>query len=187
VLEVQDQLKAVEWCKQQPFVDPARIGVHGWSYGGYMTLRLMLAAPTVFACGVSGAPVTDWAMYETGYGERYMDTPKENPEGYQLSSCLPFVERLQRPLLLVHPTDDRTVVWQHTLAFVDRCIEQGKQIEYFPYPGQRHGLVGKHRAHFLTMLHDWLGRHLRPGERLVEKPAEKVAAPAVEAPKEAGK
>ncbi|MBL8756486.1 MAG: DPP IV N-terminal domain-containing protein [Planctomycetes bacterium] len=187
VLEVQDQLKAVEWCKQQPFVDPARIGVHGWSYGGYMTLRLLLAAPTTFACGVSGAPVTDWTMYETGYGERYMDTPAENPEGYKLSSCLPFVGRLERPLLLVHPTDDRTVVWQHTLAFVDRCIAEQKVIDYFPYPGQRHGLVGAHRAHFLGMLHGWLGKHLRPAERLVEKPAEKVGEKPVEAPKEVGK
>jgi dipeptidyl-peptidase 4 len=175
VLEVQDQLRAVEWMRGQPFVDGARIGVHGWSYGGYMTLRLLLAAPTTFACGVSGAPVTDWAMYETGYGERYMDTPAENAAGYHLSSCLPFVSQLQRPLLLVHPTDDRTVVWQHTLAFVDRCIAEGKQIEYFPYPGQRHGLVGKHRVHFLTMLHDWLGKQLRPQERLLEKVAEKAA------------
>lgn len=185
VLEVQDQLRAVEWCKQQPFVDPARIGVHGWSYGGYMTLRLLLAAPTTFACGVSGAPVTDWAMYETGYGERYMDTPAENPDGYRLSSCLPFVDQLQRPLLLVHGTDDRTVMWSNTLAFVDACIEKGKQIDYFPYPMQKHGLTGKHRVHFLNLLHDWLARHLRPGERLVEKPPEK--APAAEPAKDEGK
>jgi dipeptidyl-peptidase-4 len=165
VLEVQDQLRAVEWLAKQPFVDPARIGVHGWSFGGYMTLRLLLAAPTAFACGVSGAPVTDWGMYETGYTERYMDLPAENPEGYKLSSCLPYVGQLQRPLLLVHGTDDRTVVWAHTLQFVDKCIEAGKQLEYFPYPMQQHGLVGKDRAHFLNLLHDWLGRHLRPQER----------------------
>lgn len=183
VLEVQDQLRAVDWLKQQPFVDGARIGVHGWSYGGYLTLRLMLAAPTTFACGVAGAPVTDWAMYETGYGERYMDTPAENPEGYRLSSCLPFVGQLQRPLLVVHPTDDRTVVWQHTLALVERCIAEGKQIDYFPYPGQRHGLVGKSRTHFLTMLRDYLGRHLRPGQRLVDKPAEKPVPRPAEPPK----
>ncbi len=187
VLEVQDQLRCVEWLKQQPFVDGARLGVHGWSYGGYLTLRLLLAAPTTFACGVSGAPVTDWAMYETGYGERYMDTPAENPDGYKLASCLPFVDQLQRPLLLVHPTDDRTVVWQHSLAFVDRCIAQGKVVEYFPYPGQRHGLTGKHRAHFLTMLHGFLGKHLRPGERIVDKPPEKPAEKAAEPAKEAGK
>lgn len=189
-LEVQDQLRAVEWLKQQPFVDGARIGVHGWSYGGYMTLRLLLAAPTAFACGVSGAPVTDWAMYETGYGERYMDTPLENPEGYRAASCLPFVDQLQRPLLLVHGTDDRTVMWSQTLAFVDACVQQGKVIDYFPYPMQKHGLVGKSRVHFLNLMHDWLGARLRPGERLIEKPpeppkdAEKKEAPKAEEKKD---
>ena len=162
VLEVKDQLAAVEWLKQQPFVDASRIGVHGWSFGGYMTLRLLLAAPTTFACGVSGAPVTDWALYETGYTERYMDLPAENAEGYEVSSCLPFVDRLQRPLLVVHGTDDRTVVFAHTLQFVDRCIKAGKQIDYFPYPMQRHRLVGPSRPHFLNLLHDWLGKHLKP-------------------------
>jgi len=165
VLEVQDQLRAVEWLAQQPFVDKARIGVHGWSFGGYMTLRLLLAAPTTFACGVSGAPVTDWAMYETGYTERYMDLPAENPDGYALSSCLPFVGQLQRPLLLVQGTDDRTVMWAQTLRFVDKCIDAGKQLDYFVYPMQQHGLVGRDRVHFLQLLHDYLGRHLRPQER----------------------
>jgi dipeptidyl-peptidase-4 len=159
-LEVQDQLRAVEWLKQQPFVDPARIGVHGWSYGGYMTLRLLLTAPTTFLCGVSGAPVTDWAMYETGWGERYMDTPAENAAGYEAASCLPIAGQLQRPLLLVHGTDDRTVVWAHSLQFVDRCIDAGVVLDYFPYPMQQHGLVGKDRVHFLRMMHDWLGRRL---------------------------
>jgi dipeptidyl-peptidase 4 len=185
VLEVQDQLRAVEWLQQQPFVDPARIGVHGWSYGGYMTLRLLLAAPAAFACGVSGAPVTDWAMYETGFTERYMDTPAENADGYHVSSCLPFADRLQRPLLLVHGTDDRTVMWSHSLAFVDKCIAAGKQLEYFPYPMQQHGLVGRSREHFLLLLRDWLGRHLRPGERLAAEPKPAPAAtPAAEPPKE---
>ncbi|HEX5052488.1 MAG TPA: DPP IV N-terminal domain-containing protein [Planctomycetota bacterium] len=171
VLEVEDQLRAVEWLTRQPYVDATRIGVHGWSFGGYMTLRLMLAAPTTFACGVSGAPVTDWAMYETGYTERYMDTPAENPDGYRISSCLPYVEQLQRPLLLVQGTDDKTVMWSHSLAFVDRCIEAGKQIEYFPYPMQTHRLLGKDRVHFLNLLHDYLGRHLHPEVRTVEKAA----------------
>jgi dipeptidyl-peptidase-4 len=166
ILEVQDQLRAVEWLAQQPFVDPQRIGVHGWSYGGYMTLRLLLAAPTTFACGVSGAPVTDWTMYETGYTERYLDGPGENKDGYQLASCLPFVDKLQRPLLLVHGTDDKTVMWSHSLAFVERCVQAGKQIDYFPYPMQDHALAGAHKKHFLQLLHDWLGRHLRPQERL---------------------
>jgi dipeptidyl-peptidase-4 len=169
VLEVQDQLRAVEWLQQQPFVDGSHIGVHGWSYGGYMTLRLMLAAPTTFACGVSGAPVTDWAMYETGYTERYMDTPSENAAGYHVSSCLPYVERLERPLLLVQGADDHTVMWAHSLAFVQRCIETGKQIDYFPYPTQKHGLVGKDRMHFLQRMHAFLARYLRPADKTADK------------------
>ncbi|MBL8725167.1 MAG: S9 family peptidase [Planctomycetes bacterium] len=164
-LEVQDQLRAVAWLAEQPFVDGSRIGVHGWSYGGYLTLRLLLAAPTTFACGISGAPVTDWAMYETGYGERYMDTPAENAEGYQQSSCLPLAGRLQKPLLLVHGTDDRTVMWSHSLAFVDRCIDAGVPLDYFPYPMQRHGLTGRDRQHFLKLLRDWLGKHLQPAAK----------------------
>jgi len=159
-IEVDDQLRAVEWCKQQPFVDPARIGVHGWSYGGYLTLRLLCKAPEVFACGVSGAPVTDWAMYETGYTERYMDTPAENAEGYGTSSCLSVAGELKRPLLVVQGSDDKTVMWSHTLAFVRRCIDVGVPVEYFVYPGQKHGLVGKDKVHFLNLLHDWLGKHL---------------------------
>lgn len=159
-IEVKDQLAAIEWLKQQPFVDAARIGVHGWSYGGYMTLRLMLLAPTTFACGISGAPVTDWRMYETGYTERYMDTPSENDAGYTASSVLPLAGELQHPLLIVHGTDDETVMWSHTLDFVDRCIDAGKFVDYLPYPMQKHGLRGGDRAHFLRYLKVYLDRHL---------------------------
>jgi dipeptidyl-peptidase-4 len=160
-LEVQDQMRAVYWLKQQPFVDATRIGVHGWSYGGYLTLRLMLLYPDTFACGISGAPVTDWAMYETGYGERYMDTPLENPQGYEAASCLPIADKLKNHLLLVHGTDDRTVMWSNSLAFVSRCIEHGVLLDYFPYPMQTHKLVGKDRLHFQQLLKDYLDRHLK--------------------------
>lgn len=163
--EVADQLRAIAWLRQQPFVDPSRIGVHGWSFGGYMTLRLMLLHPTVFACGISGAPVTDWSMYETGYGERYMDSPQENPDGYEESSCLPIAGQLQNPLLIVHGTDDRTVMWSHTLKFVDACVQAGVQLDYFPYPQQLHGLRGPYRKHFLQKLSGFFGRHLRPEDR----------------------
>ena len=134
--------------------------MHGWSYGGYMTLRLLLLAPDKFACGISGAPVTDWRMYETGYTERYMDTPAENANGYDDASVLPLAGRLQDPLLLVHGTDDRTVMWAQTLRFVDRCIDAGKDLTYFPYPMQKHGLVGRDRAHFLRLLRAFLHRNL---------------------------
>jgi dipeptidyl-peptidase-4 len=164
VLEVQDQLRAVEWLTQQPFVDPRRIGVHGWSYGGYMTLRLLGLAPGTFACGVSGAPVTDWELYETGFTERYMDTPQENPDGYRASSCLPLAGQLRAPLLIAHGTDDRTVVPVHSLRFVDRCIDEGVLVDYMPYPMQTHRLEGKDRPHFHKLLKDWLDRHLRPAK-----------------------
>lgn len=159
--EVEDQLRAVDWLRQQTFVDPDRIGVHGWSFGGYMTLRLMLLHPNVYTCGISGAPVTDWAMYETGYSERYMDSPRENPTGFQNSSCLPLAKSLNRPLLVVHGTDDRTVMWSHTLKFVEACVQAGKPLDYFPYPQQLHGLRGPHRKHFLNKLHSWFTRHLK--------------------------
>lgn len=166
-LEVEDQIRAIAWLKEQPFVDAERIGVHGWSFGGYMTIRLMLLHPEVYACGVSGAPVTDWRMYETGYGERYMDSPAENPEGYAASSCLPIAKELKRPLLVVHGTDDRTVMWSHTLLFVDACVEAGVDLDYFPYPMQLHGLRGKDRVHFLRKMQGYFDRHLQPAARLV--------------------
>lgn len=169
VLEVADQLRAIDWLRQQSYVDPARIGVHGWSYGGYMTLRLMLLHPKVFAAGISGAPVTDWSMYETGYSERYMDSPQENPDGYAASSCLPIAGRLKNPLLIVHGTDDRTVMWSHTLKFVDACVAAGVHLDYFPYPQQLHGLRGTYRKHFLQKLDGFFRRHLRPEERGMAK------------------
>ena len=161
-LEVEDQMRAVAWLKEQPWVDGERIGVHGWSFGGYMTLRLMLLHPETFACGISGAPVTDWGMYETGYTERYMDSPQENPDGFAASSCLPIAEQLKRPLLLVHGTDDRTVMWSHTLQFVDQCVKAGVDLDYFPYPQQLHGLRGRYRAHFLQKLRGYFIEHLQP-------------------------
>ncbi len=162
-VEVQDQMQAVAWLGQQPWVDGDRVGVHGWSFGGYMTLRLMLLHPDAFACGISGAPVTDWAMYETGYTERYMDSPAENPAGFAASSCLPLAGRLRRPLLVVHGTDDQTVMWSHTLQFVDACVRAGVDLDYFPYPQQLHGLRGGYRAHFLQKLRRYFVAHLQPG------------------------
>ncbi len=162
-LEVQDQMLAVEHLRTLPFVDPARIGVHGWSFGGYLTLRLLLAQPDAFACGISGAPVTDWALYETGYTERYMDTPQENPDGYRAASCPPLAGRLKAELLLVHPSDDRTVLFAHSLRFLDACIDAGTYPRFFTYPMQQHGLRGADRSHFLRLLKRFLDERLRPG------------------------
>lgn len=160
-VEVEDQLRAVAWLKQQPFVDPGRIAVHGWSYGGYLTLRLLLQAPDQFACGVSGAPVTDWSLYETGYTERYMGTPAGNPDGYRTASCLPLAEQLRAKLLLVHGTDDRTVLPAHSFAFAERLVRSGMPFEFLPYPMQRHRLDDVARKHFLAALRAFLQRELK--------------------------
>ena len=159
-LEVEDQLAAVRYLRSLPFVDGDRIGVHGWSYGGYMTLNLMLRAPEVFVCGVSGAPVTDWAQYETGYTERYMDTPVENPRGYAESSCVARAAALRGRLLVVQGPDDRTVMLSHTIAFVDACIDAGVLLDYLPYPMQQHGVRGTDRRHLLRTMTRFFAEHL---------------------------
>lgn len=152
LLEVQDQVAAVKHLLERPYVDPNRVGVHGWSYGGYMTLSLMVRHPRLFTCGAAGAPVTDWASYETGYTERYMDTPQQNPKGYQDTSVLPLAKNLKGRLLIIHGTDDKTVMWSHSLAFVDRCIDEGVLVDYMPYPMQKHGIGGKDRRHLYRLL-----------------------------------
>lgn len=160
-LEVKDQLVAVEFLKKLPFVDAKRIGVHGWSYGGYMTLSLMVRSPDTFACGAAGAPVTDWKQYETGYTERYMDTPKENPKGYLSSSVNPLAKNLKGRLLVIHGTDDKTVMWSHSLAFIDQCVDAGVLVDYMPYPMQKHGIRGGDRSHLYKLLTRFFVEHLR--------------------------
>lgn len=146
-LETEDQITGIDYLKKLPFVDPERIGVNGWSYGGFMTLSLMLRYPDVFKVGVCGGPVTDWKYYEVMYGERYMDTPETNPDGYAASSLLNKVGNLKGKLLVIHGTEDPTVVWQNSLDFVDQCIKAGVQLDYFVYPGHGHGVGGKDRLH----------------------------------------
>jgi dipeptidyl aminopeptidase/acylaminoacyl peptidase len=145
--EVADQIKGVEYLKTLPFVDTGRIGVYGWSYGGFMTTNLMLTYPDVFKVGVAGGPVIDWNRYEIMYGERYMDHPKENPEGYKQSNLLNKAENLKGKLLLIHGGIDPVVVWQHSLLFLNKCIEEGVQPDYFVYPNHPHNVVGKDRLH----------------------------------------
>lgn len=159
-LETRDQLRAVRHLRDLRFVDPKRIGVHGWSYGGYMTLNLMLRAPGTFACAIAGAPVTDWAQYETGYTERYMDTPKENPKGFRQASVLPLAKNLRGRLLVIHGTDDKTVMWSHSLAMVKRFIGSGQLVDYMPYPMQKHGIRGPSRHHLFKLLTRYFVDHL---------------------------
>jgi dipeptidyl-peptidase-4 len=160
-VEIADQMKGIEYLKSLDFVDPDRIGVDGWSYGGFMSISLKLRQPGVFKAACAGGPVIDWKYYEVMYGERYMDTPETNPEGYQTASLLNYVDQLEGDLLVIHGTKDPTVVWQHSLAFVQECVEQGKQLDYFVYPGHGHGVGGRDRLHLRTMIKNFFDEHLK--------------------------
>ncbi|MBT8196272.1 MAG: S9 family peptidase, partial [Bacteroidia bacterium] len=134
-IEMEDQMKGVEYLKGLKYVDSERMAVHGWSYGGYMTTTLMTRKPGTFKVGVGGGPVIDWKMYEIMYTERFMDTPEANPEGYKETSLFQYIENLQGKLLLIHGTDDDVVVWQHSLDYLRECVNKGVQVDYFVYPG----------------------------------------------------
>ncbi|MFN2384797.1 MAG: DPP IV N-terminal domain-containing protein [Thermoanaerobaculia bacterium] len=146
--ELADQLAGIRYLKSLPFVDPARIGVWGWSYGGYMTLFAMTNAPEVWKCGFAGAPVTHWKFYDTIYTERYMRTPRSNPEGYAASAPLTRAADLRAPLLLMHGTADDNVHMQNTVAFVDALTKAGREHAVHLLPGQKHGLRGRAAVNF---------------------------------------
>ena len=146
-VELADQMKGVEYLKSQSFVDPARIGVDGWSYGGFMAITMKLNHPEVFKVATAGGPVIDFKYYEVMYGERYMDTPQQNPEGYAKASLLDKAGKLEGKLLIIQGTMDSTVVWQNSLQFIQKCIEAGRQVDYFVYPGHEHNVFGIDRAH----------------------------------------
>lgn len=151
--ELADQLKGVEYLKSLPYVDAKRLGVHGWSFGGFMTLTMLLRSPETFDVGVAGGAVTDWKYYEVMYGERYMDTPQENPAGYQTSSVLNYVQNLKADLLVVHGAMDDVVVPQHIYDLMQRFISAGKNnVDLFLYPNQKHGVGGKERLHLMLKM-----------------------------------
>jgi dipeptidyl-peptidase 4 len=141
-VEVDDQLLGVEWLKKQDFVDPKKIAVYGWSYGGYMTLRLLQRAPGVFAAGVSGAPVTKWELYDTHYTERYMGTPQADGAAYKKSSALETASAMSDPLLLIHGMADDNVVFENTTALMAKLQQGAKPFETMVYPGQTHRVAG---------------------------------------------
>ena len=161
-VEIEDQLTGVNYLKSLPYVDAKRMGVHGWSYGGFMTTSLMLKNPDVFKCAVAGGPVMDWKLYEIMYTERYMDTPDDNPKGYANANLLDKVKNLKGKLLLIHGTDDDVVVWQHSLNFVKKCVDEGVQIDYFAYPGHAHNVRGKDRVHLMQKITDYFDLYLNP-------------------------
>lgn len=147
IAETADQMQGVEFLRSLPYVDSERIGVHGWSYGGFMTINLILRHPEVFKVGVAGGPVIDWKYYEVMYGERYMDSPQENAEGYEKTNMNRLAGKLQGRLLLIHGDKDPTVVWQNSLSFLKACIDERTYPDYFVYPGQEHNMTGADRVH----------------------------------------
>jgi dipeptidyl-peptidase-4 len=147
IVEMEDQLTGVEWLKKQSWVDSDRLGIHGWSYGGYMTTSLMSRNPGVFKVGVAGGPVIDWSLYEIMYTERYMDTPQENPEGYASTDLKNHVKNLQGKLLMIHGGQDDVVLWQHSLQYLEKAVDEGVQLDYFVYPSHKHNVGGKDRVH----------------------------------------
>ncbi|NOX84590.1 MAG: S9 family peptidase [Chlorobi bacterium] len=145
-IETKDQMVGINFLESLPYVDTSRIGVDGWSYGGFMTLTLKLRHPEIFKVAVAGGPVIDWKYYEVMYGERYMDTPQTNPEGYKKASVLNYVKNMNGKALVIHGTMDPTVVWQHSLLFIEKAVSLNKQVDYFVYPGHGHGVGGKDRV-----------------------------------------
>lgn len=146
-IEMADQMEGVKFLKSLAFVDQQRMGVEGWSFGGFMTITMKLAHPEVFKVGCAGGPVIDWKWYEIMYGERYMDTPQENPDGYEATSLLHKAQNLEGRLLVIQGAEDNTVVPQHSTEFIERCINNFKQVDYFAYPHHEHNVLGRERLH----------------------------------------
>ena len=159
--EMKDQLQGVAYLKSLPYVDAARMGIHGWSYGGFMTTSFMLKYPEVFKVGVAGGPVIDWNMYEIMYTERYMDSPQNNPEGYKQANLLDKVQNLKGHLLMIHGAQDNVVVWQHSMKFLKAAVDHGVQMDYFVYPGHEHNVLGKDRVHLMQKVTDYFDEYLK--------------------------
>lgn len=150
--EMEDQLKGVDYLKSLSFVDGSRIGVHGWSFGGFMTTSLMTRTPGVFNVGVAGGPVIDWSYYEIMYTERYMDSPQENKDGYEKNNVLNYVDKLKGKLLMIHGAQDPVVVLQHSVLYQKKAVDKGIQLDYYLYPGHEHNVLGKDRAHLMEKI-----------------------------------
>ena len=163
-VEVADQLQGVQWLKSQPWVDGGRIGVYGWSNGGYMTLMLLAQASDAYACGVAGAPVTDWALYDTHYTERYMNLPAANPDGYRDARVLQHIDGLESKLLLIHGMADDNVLFSNSTVLMSALQQRGQPFELMTYPGAKHGLKGKDLLHRLRLTGDFFDRCLKPAQ-----------------------
>ncbi|MBB5886051.1 S9 family peptidase [Xanthomonas sp. LMG 8992] len=161
-VEVDDQLRGVAWLKAQPWVDAARIGVYGWSNGGYMTLMLLAKHSEAYACGAAGAPVTDWGLYDSHYTERYMNLPKANPDGYRDSRVAAHLDGLTSQLLLLHGMADDNVLFTNSTSLMSELQKRGKLFELMTYPGAKHGLSGSNALHRYRTTEAFLARCLKP-------------------------
>ena len=160
-VEGEDQMAGINALLDRfPNIDRSRIGLHGWSYGGFMTLSMVCDNPGFFKVAVAGGPVIDWQWYEVMYGERYMDTPDLNPDGYKSTSLIEKASRLQGRVLICQGVLDNTVVWQHSLSFVQAAIEAGCRLDYFPYPLDEHNMNGKARVHLYDKITDYFETYL---------------------------
>ncbi|MFY9310100.1 MAG: S9 family peptidase [Bacteroidia bacterium] len=159
-VEMRDQVVGINYVKSLKYVDAGRMGLMGWSYGGFMTSSIMTRYPDLFKAAVAGGPVIDWSYYEIMYTERYMDTPQSNPEGYKESNVLNYVDNLKGKLMLIHGTADNVVVWQHSIQFLKTCVDKGKQVDYFVYPGHEHNVTGKDRVHLFNKITDYFVQNL---------------------------
>ena len=159
--EMKDQMQGVAYLKSLPYVDADRLGVHGWSFGGFMTTSLMTTYPDAFKVGVAGGPVIDWKWYEVMYGERYMDTPEQNPEGYEQTSCINKAKNLKGKLQIIIGMNDPTCVPQHSLQFLNACAEAGTQPDFFVYPGEGHNMAGHKSVHLHERITQYFEDYLK--------------------------
>ena len=163
-IEVADQVLGAQWLGAQPYVDASRIGVWGWSYGGYLTLMLMFKARGVFRAGVAGAPVTDWTLYDTHYTERYLGRPQDNADGYAASCVLPYAKDLEGGLLVIHGMADDNVLFLHSTKLFRKLQDLGKPFDVMVYPGAKHGLTRQHDGrHAYATIKRFFDDSLGPG------------------------
>jgi dipeptidyl-peptidase-4 len=164
--EVEDQLTGIDWLAKQSFVDPKRVGVFGWSYGGFMTLRLLEAGSDKIAMGVAVAPVTDWSLYDTHYTEQFVGaTPQSDPAAYERSGMFAHLDGLKSPLLLVHGMADDNVLFTNTTRLIDALVNRNVRFELMTYPGAKHGISSRAgQRHVYGLIEAFFKKHLGGSE-----------------------
>ena len=160
--EMADQMEGMKWLMSHEWVDTDRIGVHGWSYGGFMTISLITNYPDIFKVAVAGGPVIDWKWYEVMYGERYMDNVHNNPEGFAKTSLINKAKDLKGQLLICQGAIDPVVVWEHSLSFVRECVKNNiYTVDYYPYPCHEHNVMGKDAVHLYNKISKYFEDYLK--------------------------